>query len=174
LSSHPISRAKLLWGRFLAVVIATEIILLASWLGWVIPAENAGFEFTALEFLMVMVPLFGVLILFGCFALMMSLVLPATRLASAVTGALLVGNFLLIGMSSLNEDLLPIFEVTPLYFYQGAKFIEDPNWAWIAGTLAVAILFLLISWLIFQKRDIRVGGEAGWQITLPFLKKNQA
>jgi ABC-2 type transport system permease protein len=171
LISHPISRTKFFWGRFLAFVSATIIILFSAWLGWVIPAANAGFELTAWQFLLPMVPLFGILILFGSLALMMSLVMPAVRLASGFAGALLVGNFLLVGMSSLNEDLLPLYEVTPLYFYQGAKFIEDPHWRWLAGILGVSAGLVLIAWLVFQRRDIRVGGEAGWQFHLPFKKK---
>jgi ABC-2 type transport system permease protein len=172
LIAHPISRTKFIWARFLAFVTATVMILTVAWLSWVIPAKNAGFVLTAWDLLMVMLPLFGVLILFGAVALFLSLVMPAARLASGLTGALLVGNFLLVGMSSLNEDLLPIFEVTPLFFYQGAKFIEDPQWGWILGLLGVSIGLLLIAWVIFQRRDIRVGGEAGWQINLPFSKKD--
>jgi ABC-2 type transport system permease protein len=173
LISYPISRTKFLVGRFLAFVTATVLILLVSWLGWVIPAKNAGFDLSAWDFLMMMIPLFGVLILFGTLAFLLSLVLPAARLSSGLTGALLVGNFLLIGMSSLNEDLLPLYEVTPLYFYQGAKFIEDPNWGWLAGMLAVAMGLLVVSWAIFQRRDIRVGGEAGWQFSLPRSNKKK-
>jgi len=171
LISYPISRAKFFWGRYLAFVTATVLILLATWLGWIIPAGKAGFDLTAWDFLMVMLPLFGILILFGSLAFLLSLVMPAARLSSGLTGALLVGNFLLIGMSSLNEDLLPLYEVTPLYFYQGAKFIQDPNWGWLAGMLAVAMGLLLISWAIFQRRDIRVGGEAGWQFSLLTAKR---
>lgn len=171
LIAHPISRTKFLWGRFLAFVTATVIILIGSWLGWAIPAKGAGLELSTLDFLLIMVPLFGILILFGSIALLLSMVMPAARLASGLTGALLVGNFLLIGMSSLNENLLPFFEVTPLYFYQGAKFIEDPNWGWIGGIMGVSMGFLLLAWAIFQRRDIRVGGEAGWQFNLPSSKK---
>jgi len=171
LIAHPISRTKFLWGRFLAFVTATIIILFGAWLGWALPAEGAGLEVTWLDLMMVMVPLFGILILFGSLTLLLSMLMPAARLASGFSGALLVGNFLLIGMSSLNEDLLPFFEVTPLYFYQGAKFMEDPNWGWIAGILGVSMGVLLIAWVVFQRRDIRVGGEAGWRFSLPFSKK---
>lgn len=173
LISYPVSRTRFLWGRFLAFFSATVMILLAAWLGWVIPAKGAGFDLSALDFLLMMVPLFVILLLFGSLALLLSLVMPAARLAGGLTGALLVGNFLLIGMSSLNEDLLPVFEVTPLYFYQGAKFIEDPNWGWLAGIIAISVGLLFLSWLIFQRRDIRVGGEAGWRISLPVTNKQR-
>ena len=169
--SHPISRTGLFWGRVLAFFAATVIILLAAWLGWLIPAGNAGFELTAFDFLLPMLPLFSVLMLFGSLALLLSMLMPAARLASSLGAALLVGNYLLIGMSGLNEDLKPIFEVTPLYFYQGAWILEDPKWWWLAGLVGISLVLFAISWLLFQRRDIRVGGEAGWQLSLPFLKR---
>ncbi|NIV13507.1 MAG: ABC transporter permease subunit [Aliifodinibius sp.] len=172
LIAHPISRTKFFWGRFLAFLSATVLILIVSWLGWLIPAESAGFELSAFDFLLIMFPLLGVLIFFGSVALFLSMVMPAARLASGLAGALLVGNFLLIGMSNLNEGLKPVFEKTPLYFYQGAKIINDPNWGWFFGLLGVSLVIVLLAWITFQKRDIRVGGEAGWQINLPFVKKS--
>ena len=48
--SHPISRTSLFWSRTLAFVTATFIILFASWLGWVLPAENAGLDLSMIEF----------------------------------------------------------------------------------------------------------------------------
>jgi ABC-2 type transport system permease protein len=170
--SHPISRTNLFWGRVLAFVTAAVIILLAAWLGWLIPAGSAGFELTALDFLLPMLPLFSVLMLFGSLALLLSMLMPAARLASSLGAALLVANYLLIGMSGLNEDLKPIFEVTPLYFYQGAWILEDPEWWWLAGMVGISLVIFAISLLLFQRRDIRVGGEAGWQLSLPLLKRS--
>ncbi len=168
--AHPVSRTNLFWGRFLGFVTALVVILLASWVGWLIPAKSAGFTLRALDFLIAIFPLFGVLMVFGALALFFSMLLPAARLAGGLSGALLVGNFLLVGMSNLNQDLIPVYEVTPFYFYQGAKMIEDPNWGWFFGLLGVALVIVAISWRIFMRRDIRVGGEAGWQIPLRSAK----
>ena len=93
-------------------------------------------------------------------------------MASGLTSALLIGNFLLVGMSGLNEELRPIFEKTPLYFNQGAKIIEGVEWSWLGGLSGIALLIFLVSWGLFSRRDIRVGGEAGWQLSIPkFTKK---
>ncbi len=169
--SHPISRTGLYWGRVLAFGTAAILILLTAWLGWLIPAENAGFELNALDFLLPMLPLFAVLMLFGSVAILFSMLLPAARLSSSLAAALLVANYLLIGMSGLNEDLKPIFEVTPLHFYQGAFIIEDPNWGWLLGMIGISLVIFAITWGIFQRRDIRVGGEAGWRLSLPLFSK---
>lgn len=169
--SYPISRSGLFWGRVFGAITALLLVLVAAWLGWVFPAESAGFTFTAWEFLLPMFPLLGVLLLFGALALFFSMFLPSARLASALSAALLVGNYLLVGMSGLNEDLVPIFEKTPLYFYQGAKIINDPNWAWFGWMVGIALVVTMIAWMIFLRRDIRVGGEAGWQFSFRPRKK---
>lgn len=164
--SYPISRSDLFWGRVLGAVTAVMLVLAGAWLGWAIPAEGAGFDLTTWEFLLPMFPLLGVLLLFGALALLFSMLLPSVRLAGALSGALLVGNYLLVGMSGLNEDLKPIYEKTPLYFFQGAKIITEPHWGWFAGLIGISLGVVAIAWLIFRRRDIRVGGEAGWQFSL--------
>ena len=164
--SYPISRSALFWGRYLAFLAALAIILIGCWLGWALPAQSVGFDLSYLDLLMPMVPLFAVLALFGGLALLLSLVLPSSRLAGGLSGGLLVGNFLLVGLSNINDDLKPFFELTPLNFYQGAQIINDPNWGWIAGLIGVGLVFTAAAWLIFLRRDIRVGGEAGWRLPL--------
>lgn len=170
--SYPISRTKLFWGRLLAFFTATVVILLVAWLGWVIPAEGAGLPLTAYELLLVQLPIFGLMLLFGSAALLLSMWLPSARSASGLSIAVLVGNFLLVGMSNINQDLVPIFEKSPLYFTQGANIIESVEWGWLGGLVGASLVIFLVSWWVFIRRDIRVGGEAGWQITNRFLAKN--
>jgi ABC-2 type transport system permease protein len=76
----------------------------------------------------------------------------------------LVGNYLLVGLSSMNPDLKPIFELTPMYFFQGGMAIEGLDWAALLGLLGFALLFALLAWWRFQRREIRVGGEGGWSL----------
>lgn len=169
--SYPISRSKLFWARFMAYGTSLVLILLGCWIGWAIPAKQVDLPLSYYELFLPMLPLFAVLVLFGGMALLLSLILPASRLAGGLSAGMLVGNFLLVGLSELNVNLQPIFENTPLYFYQGAKIINDPNWNWIAGLVGVALIMAIAAWLIFLRRDIRVGGEAGWRIPV-FIQKS--
>lgn len=162
--AHPISRTALFWGRLLGFVAATGVILLVGWLGLLIPSGSSGMELTWIEFLRPFLSLYAELLLFGALALLLSMVLPSVRMASMLAGGLLVGNFLLLGLSNMNEDLKAIVEFTPLYYYQGGGAIAGLNWEWVAGLLAVAPLFALVAWWRFQRRDIRVGGEHSWQL----------
>jgi ABC-2 type transport system permease protein len=162
--AYPVSRTAFFWGRLLGFVAATVVILLVGWLSWLIPSGSSGMELTWIELLRPFLPLFAELFLFGALALLLSMLLPSVRMTGMVTGGLLVANYLLIGLSNINQDLKSFVEFTPLYYYQGGKAITELNWGWLAGLLAVSLLFALVAWWRFQRRDIRVGGEGGWKL----------
>jgi ABC-2 type transport system permease protein len=165
--AHPISRTSLFLGRLLGFMTATAVILLIGWLSWLVPSgSSAGMDLTWIEFLRPFLPLYGVLILFGTFAVVLSLLLPSSRSAGALSGGLLVANFLLTGLSNINENLKTIVKYTPLNYYQGGDAVRGLNWEWLGGLLAVSAVFALIAWWRFQRRDIRVGGEGGWRLPL--------
>jgi len=170
--AHPVSRTALFWGRLLGFVAATAVILLVSWLSWVIPAGRSGLELTWIKFLQPFLPLFAELLLFGTLALLLSMVLPSARMAGMTTGGFLIANYLLIGLANINQDLKPIVKYTPLHYYQGGYAVSGLNWGWLAGLLAVSVVFVLLAWWRFQRRDIRVGGEGGWRLpSLPFRRR---
>lgn len=162
--AHPVSRTALFWGRLLGLAVVLLIVLLVGWLCWAIPAEQVGLGLSWIELLRPFLPLFAVLLFFATIALLLSLLLPAGRIAGMLTGALLVGNFLLAGLSKISEDLEPIMDVTPLAYYQGGQAVEGLNWGWLAGLLAASLVPALVAWLLFHRRDIRVGGERTWKI----------
>ncbi len=167
--AHPVSRTALFWGRLLGFAVATIVILLLSWLSWVLPAGSTGMELTWIEFLRPFIPLFAQLLLFGTLALLLSTLLPSARIAGMLTGGLLVANYLTIGLANINDSLQEVVEFTPLYYYQGGDAISSLDAAWLGGLVAVAVVFALLAWWRFQRRDIRVGGEGGWRLpSLPF------
>ena len=172
--AHPLSRTALFWGRFLGFLVVTVVILLVGWLSWLIPTAGTGFDLTWIELLRPFVPLFAVLVLFGGLALLLSLLLPSVRVAAMISGGLLVANYLLVGLSNMNEDLKAIMEFSPLHYYQAGQAISELNLTWLAGLLGVALLFALLAWWRFQQRDIRVGGEGGWQLPKLSLRRGGA
>ena len=164
--AHPVSRTALFCGRLLGLVAILAIVLAVSWLSWVIPSGGAGPKLTWIEFLRPFLPLFAVLLLFGTLALLLSMLLPSGRIAGMISGALLVADFLLLGLANSNQDLKSIVKFTPLYYYQGGDAVTGLNWGWLGGLLAVSALFALLAWLLFRRRDIRVGGERSWRLSL--------
>lgn len=177
IAAYPISRSSLFWGRVFGYILALILILGIAWLCWIIPASGEGFDITAEELTRPFLSLISQLLLFGFLSLMLSMLLPSTRMASMITAGLLVGNYLLVGLGNINQELKKIVEYTPLNYYQGGKAIEGLNQEWVLWILAGAVLFLLTAWWRFEKRDLRVGGEGSWQLNkvIPFrANKKQA
>lgn len=162
--SYPVSRTALFWGRVLGFLAANALVLFVAYLSWVLPAQGTGMDLTWIEILRPFLPLFAHLVFFGMLALLLSLVLPSVRSAGMLTGGLLVGNYLLVGLSNLNEDLKAFTEYTPLYYYQGGDAIDELDWLWLGGIAGLSLVFVLLAWWRFQRRDIRVAGEGSWRL----------
>ncbi len=163
--AHPVSRTGLYLGRVLAFIAAIGVILMVCWLSWTVPARQAGMDLSWLAFLRPFIPLFVLLLCFGALGLVLSLVLPAARLASMVTGALLVANYLLRGLANLDDRLATMIQYTPMHYYQGATAVDGLNWGWLAALGLVTTVLIVAGWVLFQRREIRVGGEHSWSLT---------
>lgn len=81
-----------------------------------------------------------------------------------IAGGLLVANYVVIGLSNINQDLEKIVEYTPLHFYQGGDAILGIEWENLMIGFGVGLLFALLAWWRFVRRDLRVTGEGGWRL----------
>ena len=162
--AHPVSRTALLWGRFLAFVVTTLIILALSWLGLYLPTAWTPLDVGWIELTLPYLSLLGVLMFIGTLALLLSMLLPSRRLAATAAGMALVGSYFVSSLARINTDLEPVAKLSPLYYYQGGEAMDNFNATWFVGLLAAAVLFALLAWWRFQRRDVRVGGEGGWRL----------
>jgi ABC-2 type transport system permease protein len=170
--AHPISRSGLFFGRVLAFVATSAGILAVMWLGLVIGRGWSTIELTGAELARPFLSLGAELMLFGAGALALSMLLPSRRLAATVSGLVLVAGYFVTSLSRINDDLKEIAKFSPLNYYQGGDAIRELNGEWLLGLLGVAALFVLVAWLRFERRDIRVGGEGGWGLPpLPWRKR---
>lgn len=162
--AHPVSRSSLFFGRVFGLVTALILVLAGCWLSWMIPAGHVGLALSPLELLRPFLPLLAVLLLFASVALLLSMILPAARQAGMLSGAILVGNYLVLGLAKINNTLQPVIKYTPLNYYQGGAAVEGLNLHWLGGLFAASLPVLFAAWLLFLHRDIRVGGERSWRL----------
>jgi ABC-2 type transport system permease protein len=173
LMAHPVSRASLFWGRVASFTLATMGILVITWLGFLAFAPGTSMDISPGEMLLPFLSLFATLMLIGALAILLSLVLPSRRLAAMVTGLVLVASFFITALERLDESLKPVADLSPITYYQGGLAIDGMEWGWFVGTLALTVLFTLLAWWRFERRDIRVGGEGSWGIPrISFRKRN--
>jgi len=167
--AHPISRAALFWGRTLAFCAATLAILALTWLGFAAGIPAAAWDVSAASLLLPHLSLFVVLVLFGAFALLLSMVLPSRAVAASAAGGLMVVNYLVTSLARVNERLEGLNNLLPLKYYQGGRALEALDWQALLVLLGVAALLMVLAWWRFERRDIRVSGEGSW--ALPFIRR---
>lgn len=166
--AHPVSRTGLFWGRSLAFVAASAGILILGWLGFCILLGGSSLDVTWGQMAVPFVPLLAQILIYGALALLLSMLLPARRLAAAGAGLVLVTSYFLSSMSSLNESLAAVARCLPYEYYQGGEALKGLDWGSFLGLLAASAVLALLAWWRFQRRDIRVAGEGSWR--LPSLR----
>ena len=164
--AHPVSRTVLFWGRFLANTLVIIILLLISWASLVLTMTwSEGFTIPALDLLLPFTSLFGVLMVFMTLALLFSMVLPSRSMASMLAGMLVAASFFITLLSGVVDELERAADFSPLTYLETATAIENGlNLTWFGGFIGLTLVLALISWQLFQRRDVRVGGEGSWRL----------
>jgi len=174
--AHPVSRSALFTGRLLAFVTATLGTLAILWLAFIVSMHWSTMNIGAAKLARPFLSLLAVLLLFGALALLLSMLLPSRRLAASVSGLLLVVSYFVTSLARINEDLEAIAKFSPLNYYQTEEAFKHFSVQWFAGLLLAAVIFAVLAWRRFLRRDIRVGGEGGWRLPvllLPFRRASR-
>jgi beta-exotoxin I transport system permease protein len=161
--AHPVRRTSVLVGRLAAFVVATVGVLALAWLGLVVPMRGSSMRVGWGASLLPFVSLLGVVLFFGTLALLLSMLLPARRLAAMAAGMLLAAGYFLTALAQINSGLKPIARFSPLEYYQSGYAIQGLKLTWLGGLLAASALFTVLAGWRFERRDIRVGGEGNWR-----------
>lgn len=174
LMAHPVSRTSTFLGRLLAYVAATFAIFAITWLGFVIAEPATQLNLSPVELALPLLSMFSVLLLFGSLAILLSMVLPSVRLAATVSVMLLIGSFFLSSLATISEDLEQAAHLSPLNYYQGGEAVTGLNWEWFAVLIGISVVILLGALLVFNRKDIRVGGEGSLGIGGFWKKKERS
>lgn len=172
--AHPVSRSHLFFGRVAAFLAAAISILAITWITLVAASQSSQLHLSAGELLMPFLPLLAEVLVFGAIGLFLSMLLPSRRLAATGAGIFMVLSFFVTGLATLSENLETAARFSPLNYYQSGDAIHGLNQIWFWGLLLVAATLTALAWLLFEKRDIRVGGEGGWGIPLPGTRARKA
>jgi ABC-2 type transport system permease protein len=170
--AHPVSRAGLFWGRTMAFAAASLAILVLGWLGFSVLLGGSSLDVSWGQMALPFLPLLAQTLIYGALALLLSLLLPARRLAAAGAGLALVSSYLLSSLKGLSENLGAAARFLPYDYFQGSEALHGLDWASFLGLMAASATLALLAWWRFQRRNIRVAGEGGWG--LPSLRARRA
>ena len=82
-----------------------------------------------------------------------------------VTGMLVVAGFFITLLSGLVEELERAADFSPLTYLETTSAIDNGlNMTWFSVFTAIYLFLAILSWQLFLRRDIRVGGEGSWRI----------
>ncbi|MCS6963431.1 ABC transporter permease subunit [Thermoflexus sp.] len=163
LMGHPISRSAFFFGRWLAFAAATVAILGLTWLGFMLGKPLAArLEVTPGALALPFFSLLAVLMLFAHLAIFLSQILPSRNMAAMVAGLLLGASFFITALARINPDLETINQLSPLAYYQGGLAIHGLKLDWFLSLLTASLVFLMLAWWRFERRDLRVSGEGSW------------
>lgn len=170
LISHPVSRTRFFLGRLLGFSFVLAAIMVIMWVGFIAPMGSSGLNVSALDMALPFLSLFALLLLFATLGLLFSLILPSRSAAAMASGLVLVVSFFMSLMSRLDENMQTINQFTPYGYYQGGEAINGLEWGWFLGLIGVSILISMLSWWLFQRRDIRITGERSWLPNMKWLR----
>lgn len=162
--AHPIRRAELFIGRWLAFVTALIGIFLIAWLGLLLGSSLSSGKLPALLALQPFASLFAITLWFGGLALLFSMILPSRRLAASFSGLIVVASFFLNALASISPDLADLAAWSPLASYQGGKALASFDVSKFIVLCLGSLVFAALGLGLFQRRDIRIVGERSWQL----------
>jgi len=165
LLAHPVSRTQFFFGRVVAVILTLASILGIIWIAFIGGISiSTELDLSPLEVLRPFIVLYAMMFLFQTLSLLLSLLLPSRSAANMVAGLLLVGSYFVNALSEFNEFLDRLSDYLPMRYYQSGYAIEGLNGEWLLGLFGFGLLFALLAWVLFLRRDIRVSGEGSWRL----------
>lgn len=165
LLAHPVSRSRFFLGRVAAAALGMAAILGAVWAAFLVGvARSKNLDLSALEILRPIIDLYVLVFLFEALSLFLSLLLPSRNAAAMVSGLLLVGSYFVNALAEFSEPLDRLADFLPMRYYQSGYAIDGLKADWLLGLSGFAALFLLLAWILFVRRDIRVSGEGSWRL----------
>jgi len=169
--THPVGRSALFFGRFLGLLGAIVSILLVGWLGFCALLDQSGLDLTWGQIVVPFISLLAQLIIYAALAVLLSMLLPTRNLAAMGTGLVLVISYFMTSLVFLDERLEMVAKFLPHQYYQIALSLKELNLDWLFALLGISAIMIMLAWLMFMRRDIRLGGEGNWQLPWAFKKR---
>ena len=79
-------------------------------------------------------------------------------------------------MANMDDRLAGVVKFSPYTYFQGGDALRGLNLSWLLGLIGAIILFGGLALWRFQQRDLRIGGEGGWEtlVSLLSLRKTKS
>lgn len=170
--AHPVGRTAFFFGRVLGLFMASFAIMLLAWLGFCLTLGSANMDLGWGQMLVPFLSLTVQIWVFATLSLVLSMLLPTRNLAGTVSGAVMVSSYFLSSLAFMSDGIEKIAKVFPYTYYQVVFDFQELNLVWLISLLGASLVMVLLTWLRFVRRDIRLSGEGSWR--LPLIRRKKA
>ena len=170
--AHPVGRTPFFFGRLLGLWMASVCIMLLAWLGFCLTLRSSSLHLSWGQMLVPFLPLLMQTLVYASLALVLSMLLPARNLAGMISGAVMVASYFLSSLAFMDTRIEAVAKVLPHAYFQTVFDFQELKLAWLAGLLGVCLVMVLLTWVRFLARDIRLSGEGSWK--LPSFRRRKA
>lgn len=169
--AHPAGRSAFFFGRFLGLQAACLTIMFLAWLGFSLMLGNSSLGVDMGQMAVPFLSLLVQTLAYAALALMLSMFLPARSLAAMVSGAVVVTSYMVSSLAFMDERMAALAKLMPYHYFQTTLSFQELNMGWLFALLGVGAIMIMIAWLRFIRRDIRLSGEGSWRLS--FLAKHR-
>ena len=169
--AHPIGRSSFFFGRMLGILAAALAIHVLGWLGFSLMLGGSGLGVGWLQMAVPFLSLLVQTLFYITLSLMLSMLLPSRNLTAVVSGVIMVTSYFISSLASIDEKMATLAKLMPYHYFQSVLSFQELNMGWLFSLLGISVVMIVIGWLRFKRRDIRLSGEGSWR--LPFLAKRR-
>ena len=163
--AQPVSRSAVFWGKLLALIVSIILILLMTWTGLTLGAnQTPSLDLAPLALLRPFISLFAVLSVFMSLALLLSMILASRGTAGLGAGFILIASYFITSLTRIDEKLESINRFSPLKYYQGSSAMTNLDLQYILILFGASIVLIALAWFVFVRRDLRFGGAGGLRL----------
>ena len=164
--AHPAGRSAFFFGRFLGFLAACMAIMFLAWLGFSLLLGSSSLGINAGEMAVPFLSLLVQTLVYATLALLLSMFLPARSLAASLSGAVMVLSYMISSMAFIDERLATLVKLMPYHYYQTTISFQELNLSWLFALVGISSLMVVLAWLRFIRRDVRLSGEGSWRLQL--------
>ncbi len=155
--SLPVTRARLVTAKTLAVVVDCVLLLLVTWGVTVAGAQQYSPDAAFYQFNAISIPAFFILqMIFLALGILLGCALRRHKLAGSLAVAVLLGTYFLSVLSGLSQDLDFLRYVTPFKYFDPLLMLAEGRLELVFVLLSggIVIVFMALAYVTYKRRDL--------------------
>ncbi len=155
LLSNPLPRWRLVFEKWLALVVSSLVIALIVWDGFFLGLLFVDMDLNLVNVALALLSSVLISLLFGTISLALTAITPSRGLSVGITSILVVASYLLNALGPVVSWLKDFQKYSPFYFYnENNILLNGLNFTHAAILIGLTLIFVLLSLFAFSQRDV--------------------